>query len=150
MSLSDKLEQDYIAAYKAKDSVRLGVLRLVKTSLKNFQVQHLRVPTDDDVMDVIAAQCKRHKDSIEQYTNVGRPELAAKEAAEMRVLGDYMPTALTDDELQAAIALAVEQAGATGIKDMGRVMQHLLAANKGRVDGKAASDAVKAALQALA
>lgn len=149
MSLSERLEQEYITAYKAKDSVRLGVLRLLKTALKNFQVQHLRAPNDDDVLDLIAKQCKQRQDSIEQYTAAGRPELAEKEAAEMAVLCGYMPPRLEGEELEAAIREAVDSVQASGLKDMGKVMQALMAANKGRVDGKVASDAVKAALQKL-
>ena len=76
MSLSARLEQDYIIAYKAKDSVRLGVLRLLKTALKNFQVQHLRAPEDGDVFDLIAKQCKQRKESIEQFSAAGRMDLA--------------------------------------------------------------------------
>ena len=150
MSLTERLEKDYIAAYKAKDSVRLGVLRLLKTALKNFQVQHLRAPSDDDVLDVIARQCKQRQDSIEQYTAAGRPELADKEAAEMRILCAYMPPRLEGAELDAAIQEAVASVGATGLKEMGKVMQALMAAHKGQIDGKSASDAVKVALQNMA
>ncbi len=149
MSLAAKLDEDYIVAYKSKDSVRLGVLRLLKTALKNFQVEHLRAPTDDDVLDVIARQCKQRQDSIEQYRAANRPELAEKEAAELNVLRQYMPTPLTGEELTAAIAEAVRSVNAASLKDMGRVMQALMGAHKGRVDGKDASEAVKAALQAL-
>lgn len=149
LPLTEQLEKDYIIAYKAKDSVRLSVLRLLKTALKNFQVEHLRPPTDDDVLTVIARQCKQRQDSIEQYRNVGRPELADKEAAEMEVLLAYMPPRLEGADLDAAIARAVADSGASGLKDMGKVMQALMAAHKGQIDGKAASDAVKAALSAL-
>lgn len=149
MQLIDRLEKDYLAAYKARDSVRLGVLRLLKTALKNFQVEHLRPPTDDDVLTVIGRQCKQRQDSIEQYTNVGRPELAAKESEELAVLEAYMPPRLEGEELVAAIAKAVSDSGASSVKDMGKVMQLLMAEHKGRLDGKAASDAVRAALQAL-
>jgi uncharacterized protein YqeY len=146
MSLTEQLEQDYVVAYKAKDSVRLTVLRLLKTALKNFQVQHLRAPSDDDVLDIIAKQCKQRQDSIDQYKAANRPELADKEAAEMAVLQSYMPPRLQGEELAAAVREAVASVNAVGIKDMGRVMQALMAAHKGRVDGKAASEAVKAAL----
>ena len=149
MSLTDQLEQDYIVAYKSKDSVRLGVLRLLKTALKNFQVQHLRVPTDDDVMDIIGKQCKQRQDSIEQFNAAGRPELADKEAAEMAVLCGYMPPRLEGEELEAAIAGIIATVQAAGPKDMGKVMQALNAQYKGRLDGRAASEAVKAALQKL-
>ncbi len=150
MSLSEQLERDYITAYKAKDSVTLGVLRLLKTALKNFQVEHLRPPVDGDIFDIITKQCKQRQDSIEQFSAVGRHELAEKEAAEMAVLRSYMPPALTAEELQAAIAAAITATGATGLKDRGRVMQSLMAEYKGRFDGKAASDAVQGALQQLA
>lgn len=149
MSLSQKIEKDYIVAYKAKDTVRLSVLRLLKTALKNFQVDQRRPPEDGDILDVIAKQCKQRQDSIEQYKLAGRQELADKEAAEMAVLKEYMPTPLESDELAAAIACAIAETGASGARDMGKVMQTLLAAHKGRIDGKEASAAVKAALEAL-
>lgn len=148
MSLSEKLEKDYITAYKTKDQVRLGVLRMVKTALKNFQVEHLRAPTDDDVLDVFAKQCKQRQDSIEQFTAASRPELADKEAAEFAILCEYLPPRLEGEALSEAIAEAIRTTQATGIKDMGKVMQALMAAHKGGIDGKAASDAVKAALSA--
>jgi len=149
MSLNDRLEQDYLTAYKSKDAVRLGVLRLLKTALKNFQVQHLRTPTDEDIMNIIGKQCKQRQDSIEQYTAANRPELADKEAAEMEVLCGYLPPRLEGEELAAAVAAAVAEANAGGPKDMGKVMQILNTAYKGRIDGRAASEAVKAALQNL-
>ncbi len=149
MSLSARLEQDYLVAYKAKDTVRLGVLRLLKTALKNFQVQHLRVPEEGDVLDLIARQCKQRKESIDQFTAAGRLDLAEKEQAELVVLQGYMPEPLEGEALLAAVREAVAEAGAAGPKDMGKVMQILTAKYKGRYDGKAASEAVKAALASL-
>lgn len=149
MSLASKLEQDYLIAYKAKDNVRVGVLRLLKTALKNFQVEHLHPPTDDDVLDIITRQCKQREDSITQFTDAGRKELADKEAAERDILVAYMPPRLEGEELTAAIAQAIAEVNASSVKDMGRVMQAVMAANKGRVDGKVASEAVKSALQKL-
>ena len=149
MSLLTSLEQDYITAYKAKDTVRLSVLRLLKTALKNFQVEHLRAPNESDALDIIARQCKQRQDSIDQFGAAGRQELVDKESAEMTVLLSYMPARFSEAELAAAIAEAIKNVNAAGIKDMGKVMQALTAAHKGRFDGKAASEAVKAALQAL-
>ncbi len=149
MSLGKKIEDDYIVAYKAKDAVRLSVLRLLKTALKNFQVEHRRPPEDGDILDVIAKQCKQRQDSIEQYKAAAREELADKEAAEMAILKEYMPSPLEGGELAAAIAGAIAETGAAGARDMGKVMQKLLSAHKGRIDGKEASSAVKAALEAL-
>ena len=147
MSLIARLEQDYLTAYKAKDAVKVGVLRLLKTALKNFQVEHRREPDDGDVLEVISRQCKQRQDSIEQYTAASRPELAAKEAAEMDILCSYMPPKLSEAELAALVAALVLETQADGPKDMGKVMQALAAGYKGRYDGKAASEAVRAALQ---
>ncbi len=149
MSLSARLEQDYITAYKAKDAVRLGVLRLLKTALKNFQVQHLRAPEDGDVFDLIAKQCKQRKESIDQFSAAGRIDLADKERAELEVLRGYMPEPLEGEALTAAVREAVAESGAAGPKDMGKVMQILTAKYKGRYDGKAASETVKSVLAAL-
>lgn len=149
MSLLEQMEQDYITAYKAKDSVRLGVLRLLKTALKNLQVEHMRPPTDDDAMSLIIKQCKQRQDSIEQFGAANRQDLVDKEAAELEVLKTYMPAPLEGEELLAAIRDIAAEAGASGMKDMGKVMQGLNAAYKGRVDGKAASEAVRSYLQSL-
>jgi uncharacterized protein YqeY len=150
MELAARLEDDYIVAYKAKDAPRVAALRLVKTALKHFQVEHLRAPTDDDVLDILRRQCKQRQDSIEQFSAAGRPELVAKEEAELRALLAYMPEPLAGAELDAAVQKAIEQVNAAGMKDMGRVMQALSLAHKGRFDGRTAGEAVKAALQSLA
>lgn len=147
MSLLEQLEQDYIVAYKAKDSVRLSVLRLLKTALKNFQVEHMRPPADDDAMHLISKQCKQRQDSMEQFGAAGRQDLVDKESAEYDVLCSYMPAPLEGAELDAAIKAAIAETDASGMKDMGRVMQSLMATYKTRVDGKNASNAVRAALQ---
>ena len=81
MSLSTQIEQDYIAAYKAKDTLRVGVLRLLKTAAKNLQVELMRPITDEELATVIQKQAKQRQDSIEQYTTAGRDDLAAREAA---------------------------------------------------------------------
>ncbi len=149
MSLSARLEKDYIEAYKAKNTVRLGVLRLLKTALKNFQVQHLRAPEEGDVLDLIAKQCKQRQESITQFAAAGREDLVDKERAELAVLKGYMPEPLEGEALLKAVADLLAECGAAGPKDMGKVMQALGAKYKGRYDGKAASEAVKAALAAL-
>lgn len=149
MSLLEQLDKDYLVAYKAKDAVRLGVLRLLKTALSNFEKEALRKPDDDDVLALIARQCKQRLDSVEQYKAAGRPELAAKEAAEYELLRAYMPPPLEGEELLEAIRALIKASGASGLKDMGKVMQALNASFKGRVDGRAASESVRAELQKL-
>ena len=146
MNLPEQLEQDYLAAYKAGDALRLGVLRLLKTALKNFQVEHLHPPTEEDILSVIARQRKQRQDASEQFRAAGRPDLADKESAEDAVLASYLPEPLKGEELEEAVREAVAAVGATGMKDMGRVMRHLTDAWKARLDGKTAGAAVKAVL----
>lgn len=145
-TIQGRIESDYIAAYKAKDSVRLAVLRHLKTAAKNRGVEVLRPLTDDDYLELISRQIKQRRESIEQYEKAGRAELAAVEAAELAALSDYMPSPLSDEELAQAIDRLAAETGAQGPKDMGKVMQALAAAYKGRYDGKKASEAVRARL----
>ena len=116
MSLTTRIEQDYIAAYKAKDALRLGVLRLLKTAAKNLQVELMRPVTDEELATVVQKQAKQRQDSIEQFTAANRPDLAEKEAAELSILKDYLPEPLSEEELAAAIdaAIADVKAGKTG------------------------------------
>ena len=142
MSLTTRIEQDYIAAYKAKDALRLGVLRLLKTAAKNLQVELMRPVTDEELASVVQKQAKQRQDSIEQFTAANRPDLAEKEAAELSILKDYLPEPLSEEELAAAIAAL----GVTNMSGMGKVIQSVMGDYKGRVDGKAVSAAVKARL----
>ena len=147
MSLSTQIEQDYIAAYKAKDTLRVGVLRLLKTAAKNLQVELMRPITDEELATVIQKQAKQRQDSIEQYTAAGRSDLADKEAAEVAVLQTYLPAQLSEKELAEVVERTVVPLLDGGMKNMGRAISAIMAEYKGRVDGKAVSAAVKARLQ---
>ena len=146
MSLFEQIEKEYIQAYKAKDAVRLTVLRLLKTAVKNRLVD-LRRPggslSDEEMLDVIIKEGKRRQDSIEQYRAANRADLANKEAAELKILQEYLPKALSPEELTAVIETTVAELQAAGPKDMGRVISAIMGSYKGRVDGKALSEAVK-------
>lgn len=146
MSLLEQIEKDFIVAYKAKDSLRLGVLRLLKTAAKNLQVEQMRPVTEEELLALIQKQAKQRQDSIEQFTAANRTDLADKEAAELTVLKDYLPEQLTAEELDAAVGAAIEATGAAGMAGMGKVIQEVMAKYKGRVDGKLVSAAVKARL----
>lgn len=149
MSLFEQIEKDYIQAYKAKDSVRLTVLRLLKTAVKNKLVDLCRpggTLDDGEMMDLIIKEGKQRQDSIEQYTAAGRSDLADKEAAELVVLQSYLPKPLTEEELTAVIDAAIAETGAASPRDMGKVISAVMGAHKGRVDGKVLSAAVKARL----
>lgn len=142
MSLQEQIDKEYVEAYKAKDSLKLGVLRLLKTAVKNRLVE-LKRPhdtlADQEIMDVIIRQAKQRQDSIDQYTAAGRDDLAQKEAAELEILKQYLPAMLDAAELDAIIDAAISQTGASGPRDMGKVMALIMAEHKGQVDGKALS-----------
>lgn len=149
MTLSERIEKDYVAAYKAKEQLKLDVLRLLKTAAKNMLVE-LRRPggglSDEEMTDVLLRQAKQRQDSIEQYRAAGRDDLADREAAELTVLREYLPQPLSREELDAVVEAAVAETGAASPKDMGAVMNAVMSKYKGRVDGKALSAAVRARL----
>lgn len=147
MNLTSRIDKDYIDAYKAKDSVKVAVLRLLKTAIKNRVVENRGAElSDDDVLDLIAKQVKQRKDSIEQYEKAGRDDLAKVEADELKELESYMPQQLSDEELKQAIEKIVSDTGAASMKEMGLVMKTLTQAYKGQFDGGKASGLVRARL----
>ncbi|WP_319759442.1 GatB/YqeY domain-containing protein [Maridesulfovibrio sp.] len=144
MSLIEQIDKDYIAAYKAKDDVKKTVLRHLKTAIKN-RIVDVKGDTlsDDDVLDLVAKQIKQRKDSIEQYTTAGRPELAEIEAVEIEALSGYMPEQLSEEEVAAAVDKAIADLGASSMQDMGKVMKSITEVYKGQVDGKVVSSLVR-------
>ena len=147
MSTAERIEKDYLDAYKAKDKVRLGTLRLLKTAAKNLQVELMRPLTDADYMDVLLKQAKQRQDSIEQYAAANRSDLAEQEAAELAVLREYLPQPLPEEELLDVVEKTVKPLLGEGMKAMGKAIQAIMAEYRGRVDGKAVSDAVKVRFQ---
>jgi len=147
MSLSKQIDKDYIEAYKAKATVKVAVLRHLKTAIKNRMVEEKSEGLSDEVvLDLIAKQVKQRKDSFDQYTKAGRDDLAKVEADELLALEVYLPKQLSDEELSAAIDKAIADVGAASMADMGKVMQAVLGAHTGQVDGKKASGLVRSKL----
>ena len=149
MSLEERIEREYIAAYKAGDALRLSVLRLLKTAAKNLLVE-LKRPggalSDAELVSVLVKQAKQRRDSVEQFRAASRRDLADKEEAEFNILQEYLPKALSPEETLAAVEAAVAATGASSLKDMGRVMQKLAAEYAGRVDGQSLSALVRGRL----
>ena len=149
MSLKDKIVSDMTAAMKAKDANKLSTLRMTKSALMNEENKRGigTVLTDDEVMKIIQTLVKQRKDSIEQFTANGRDELAEKEKAELSVLEEYLPQAASIEEIEQAVTEAVNETGATSLKEMGLVMKAALAKLEGKnADGKTVSETVKAKL----
>ncbi|MDR1727757.1 MAG: GatB/YqeY domain-containing protein [Acidobacteriota bacterium] len=147
MRLRDQINEDLTAAMKAKAVERLGVLRLMKTAVKNKEIEKIKELEDAEVLQVLVSMIKQRKDSIEQFTKGGRPELAAKEAAEITVIEEYLPAAVGEEEIAATVAAAIAETGAASVKDMGKVMKACMAKFAGRpVDGAKVSELVKSGL----
>lgn len=150
MSLMEKIQKDLTDAMRAKDELRLSVLRMVKAALKHKEVEKIRPLEDAEAQQVLQTLVKQRKESIEQFTHGGRPELAAKEAKELAIVESYLPAAATPAEMNAAIDQAVAETGATSIKQMGAVVKAARARLEGKtVDGKALSDIVRERLSKL-
>ncbi len=147
MSLKDTITADMTAAMKAKDSERLGTLRMVKSSLMNRQIEKGSELTDEEVQKALQSLVKQRRDSIEQYEKAGRKELAEKEALEISHIEAYLPQSASADEIAAAVDEAIAETGASSMKDMGSVMKAAQAKFAGKtVDGRALSEAVKSKL----
>lgn len=147
MTLSDKLTADIAAAMKARDATRLTALRMLKTALTNRSIEKGRMLDAGEDAQVVSSLVKQRRDAIEQFTAGGRPELAAKEAAEIAVLEAYLPPSVSAGELDEVVARAIADTGASSAKDMGKVMKAVMAALAGKtVDGKRVNELVRSRL----
>jgi uncharacterized protein YqeY len=147
MSLEQALGADIVTAMKAKDQTKLTALRMLKTALTNKNIEKGRALESAEELQIVSMLVKQRRDSIDQFTKGGRQDLADKEQAEILILNAYLPESASDDEIGAAVAAAISQTGASGPKDMGKVMKAVMAGLAGKtVDGKKVSEAVKAKL----
>jgi len=145
-ALQERIDAAAVAAMKARETVRLGTLRMVRAALKNREIDK-RAPLEEaDVLQVLGTQAKQRRESIEQFRAGGREELAAKEEAELAVLQEFLPRAMDEDALRAAVVAAVAEVGAAGPRDMGRVMGVLMPRLQGRADGGTVNRLVREAL----
>ncbi len=144
MSISEQIQKDMTDAMKARDERRLSTLRMVRTALKNKEIDK-RAPLDDkEALAVLSTMIKQRKDSIEQFARGGRQDLVDKEAAEVTLIETYMPKAVGEDEITATVRSVIAEMGSPTMKDMGTVMKNVMAKFAGaRVDGKVVSETVK-------
>ena len=146
MSLKEQITEDMKAAMRAKDSGKLAAIRLLTAAMKQKEVDERIELTDAHILAIIEKMIKQRKDSITQFEEGGRQDLADIEKAEMAVLSTYMPAALSEAEIQAEVNAAVAATGAAGPQDMGKVIGVLRSKLAGRADMGAVSALVKAAL----
>ena len=146
-ALKARLAEEMREAMKARQSVRLGALRLLAASVKNREVELRRPLSDEEFIEVATREVKRRREAIESYERAGRPDRAATEREEEEVLETYVPEGLSEDEVDALVDEALAATGAAGPGDMGKVMGFVMGRAKGRVDGKAVQAKVRSRLE---
>ena len=150
MSLAERIQKDLIDAMRAKDELRLSVLRGIKAAIKHKEVEKIRALDDAESIQILQTLVKQRKESIEQFSKGNRPELAEKETKELAILGIYLPAGASNEEMNAAIDKVVSETGANSMKQMGAVVKAAKSALEGKtVDGKALSDLVRERLAKL-
>jgi len=146
MGLYEKVNGEMVQATKEKDRLRLSVVRLIKTALHNLEIDLKRPLDDQECLQLLSGMVKQRRDSIEQFRQGGRMDLVEKEQAELTIIQSFMPQQLSEEDIAKEIEKAIQEVGATGIKDMGKVMKILMPGLTGRADGKLVGEKVKARL----
>ena len=152
MSLAEQVRKDLIQSMKNKDALRTSVLRLIKTALKNREIEKGGELSEPEVLQVLRTQLKQRIEAIQQFEAGGRPELAAKERQEKALIESYLPEPISAEEMERGVSEAIEELKASSLKDMGSVMKETMArlqATGKTVDGKAVSSLVRARLAAM-
>ncbi len=142
MTLADQIQTSLTAAMRSQDALRRDTLRMVTAAAYNAEKAARRPLTDDEYLTVLTREVKTRRESVEAYEQGGRQDLAARERAEIAIIAEFLPQPLTDAELQAMVAAAVDETGASSARDLGRVMAVLTPRTRGRADGKVVSGLV--------
>ncbi len=143
MSLKEELNESMKTAMKARDDLRLSAIRMIRSMVKNREIDQKKEMDDQGIIEVISTLSKQRRESIRMYQEGNRPDLVEKEEAELAILLGFLPAQLSEEEINALIDRVIAETGAQGAKDMGRVMKALTPLTSGKADGKAVSEAVK-------
>jgi len=146
MALRDKLVDEMKAAMKARDDVRLSAIRMVRSSVKNREIDLGKELDDPEIIQVIATLAKQRRESIKLFHEAGRSDLVLKEEKDLAVLLDFLPKQLSNDEIAEIVAKAIAESGAQGPRDMGKVMNIVMSQVSGRAEGEAVNQIVRSML----
>jgi hypothetical protein len=147
MAIVERVEKDLVAALKAQDALKLSVLRMMKAALMNKKIELGKALDDPEALAVLRTLAKQRRESVEAFRKGGREDLAAKEEAEIKIVESYMPTAVSEEEIDSAVADAITETGASTARDLGKVMKAAMAKLAGKnVDGKRVNEKVRAKL----
>lgn len=136
MNLNDRLNEDMKQAMRSQDKFRLSVIRMVRSSIKNIEIDQRKTLNDQDVLDVLNREIKQRRDSLQDFEKAGRQDLVDQMKQELDILTAYMPKQLSEDEVKAIVQQTIQEVGASSKADMGKVMGALMPKVKGLADGK--------------
>ena len=148
MTISGEIEKDLKESLKSGDKGRVSILRMIKSAVKNREIEKGEALTDEDIQAVLRLFSKRARESIDQFSSAGRTELAEKEKSELAVIQEYLPGQLGEEDVLKTVKDTIDETGAEGVKDMGRVMKAVMAKLKGQADGRLVNKLVKETLEA--
>ena len=143
MSLKEQLNESMKTAMKARDTLRLSAVRMVRSMIKNREIDSKVELDDQGIIEVISTLAKQRRESIKMYQDGNRPDLVEKEESELAIMLEFLPTQLSTEEINALIDRIIAETGAQGARDMGRVMKMITPLTAGKADGKTVSEAVK-------
>lgn len=146
MTLMERLLEDMKTAMKSKDQLRLSVIRLAKAAIMNLKIARGHELSDQEVIEVLAKEAKQRQDSIAEYEKVGRADVVQTLRNEIEIIKEYLPAQLSEEEIRELVKAAIAETGATGKKDIGKVMGALMPKTKGRADGKIVNQIVNSLL----
>ncbi|MBM4271078.1 MAG: GatB/YqeY domain-containing protein [Deltaproteobacteria bacterium] len=146
MGFDDKLNREMVAAAKAQNKLRLSAIRLIKTALHNREIDLKRKLNETEILQLLSMMVKQRKDSIDQFRKGGREDLVGKEESELKIIMEFMPEQMSEEDIAGEIERVIQKVGAVGIKDMGKVMKDLMPKLTGKADGKVVGEMVKARL----
>ena len=147
MSLNERLNEDMKQAMKQQDKFRLSVIRMLRSAVKNQEIERKKTLDDSEITDILVSELKQRRDSLQEFENAGRSDLAEKVKAEIAVINEYLPQQLTEEELKAIVQQTIQETGASSRADLGKVMAAIMPKIKGRADGKLVNQMVQQFLQ---
>lgn len=147
MSLSERLNDDMKQAMKNQDKFKLSVIRMVRSAVKNVEIDERKTLDDNEVLDILNRELKQRRDSLQEFEKAGRTDLAESVKAEIDILQDYLPQQLSEEEIKEIVQQTIQETGASSKADMGKLMGALMPKVKGRADGKVVNQTVQQLLQ---
>ncbi|MEO3947396.1 GatB/YqeY domain-containing protein [Gorillibacterium sp. CAU 1737] len=147
MTLNEQLNEDMKQAMKSQDKFKLSVIRMVRSAIKNIEIDQRKTLDDNEVLDILNREIKQRRDALQEFQKAGRDDLAESAQAEIAVIAKYLPQQLTEEEVQAIVRQTIQETGASSKADMGKVMSALMPKVKGRADGKLVNQVVQQNLQ---